>query len=95
MFPLSFSSENDPADSWDVEDDPVITPDEDDLEDLDDVEGDATPKVSKKKIPKVEESRSKKEHVNVVFIGHVGKSRVITVFTNFLNTKILMFVFFL
>lgn len=66
-------TESDPADSWDVEDEPVITPDDDDAEEIDDVEGDATPKVSKKKIPKVEESRSKKEHVNVVFIGHVGK----------------------
>lgn len=37
-------------------------------------EGDPLPKAStKKKAPKVEESRSKKEHVNVVFIGHVGK----------------------
>jgi peptide chain release factor subunit 3 len=33
------------------------------------------PKAStKKKPPKPEESRSKKEHVNVVFIGHVGES---------------------
>uniref|UniRef100_A0A182SSV0 Tr-type G domain-containing protein n=1 Tax=Anopheles maculatus TaxID=74869 RepID=A0A182SSV0_9DIPT len=42
------------------------------------VDGDAAPKVSKKKPPKVEESRSKKEHVNVVFIGHVdaGKSTI-------------------
>lgn len=40
-------------------------------------EGDATdplPKPStKRKQPKVEENCSKKEHVNVVFIGHVGK----------------------
>jgi hypothetical protein len=37
-------------------------------------EGDLLPKAStKKKPPKVEESRSKKEHVNVVFIGHVGE----------------------
>lgn len=65
--------ENDPADSWDVEDDPVITPeDEEPDEAIEDVENDITPKVSKKKPPKVEESRSKKEHVNVVFIGHVG-----------------------
>lgn len=41
---------------------------------LDDVEvdGESVVKVSKKKPPKVEESKSKKEHVNVVFIGHVG-----------------------
>ncbi|XP_075153048.1 eukaryotic translation release factor 3 [Haematobia irritans] len=75
---IAANNESDPADSWDVEDEPVITPDDDDIEDVEDVEGDATPKVSKKKIPKVEESRSKKEHVNVVFIGHVdaGKSTI-------------------
>lgn len=45
-----------------------------DLEDGDAVEGDALPKASTKKKPlKVEENRSKKEHVNVVFIGHVGE----------------------
>jgi hypothetical protein len=38
-------------------------------------EGDSLPKAStKKKPPKIEENRSKKEHVNVVFIGHVGES---------------------
>ncbi|XP_037811895.1 eukaryotic peptide chain release factor GTP-binding subunit ERF3A isoform X2 [Lucilia sericata] len=75
---IAANNENDPADSWDVEDDPVITPDDDDLDENDDTEGEATPKVSKKKLPKVEESRSKKEHVNVVFIGHVdaGKSTI-------------------
>lgn len=36
-------------------------------------EDDPLPKPStKRKPPKVEESCSKKEHVNVVFIGHVG-----------------------
>lgn len=45
-----------------------------DVEDGDAIEGDALPKAStKKKPPKVEENRSKKEHVNVVFIGHVGE----------------------
>lgn len=40
------------------------------------VEDDPLPKAStKKKPPKAEENRSKKEHVNVVFIGHVGKLR--------------------
>ncbi|XP_065357817.1 eukaryotic peptide chain release factor GTP-binding subunit ERF3A isoform X2 [Calliphora vicina] len=75
---IAVNNETDPADSWDVEDDPVITPDDEDLDDNDDTEGDATPKVVKKKLPKVEESRSKKEHVNVVFIGHVdaGKSTI-------------------
>ncbi|KAM7353917.1 eukaryotic translation release factor 3 isoform 2-T2 [Cochliomyia hominivorax] len=75
---IAANNENDPADSWDVEDDPVITPDDEDIDENDDTEGEATPKVSKKKLPKVEESRSKKEHVNVVFIGHVdaGKSTI-------------------
>lgn len=30
-------------------------------------------KAAKKKVPKIEENKSKKEHINVVFIGHVGK----------------------
>lgn len=45
-----------------------------DVEDGDVIEGDVLPKSStKKKPPKAEENRSKKEHVNVVFIGHVGE----------------------
>jgi hypothetical protein len=45
-----------------------------DVDDADAVEGDVLPKASTKKKPaKVEENRSKKEHVNVVFIGHVGE----------------------
>lgn len=45
-----------------------------DAEDGEATEGDALPKAStKKKPPKVEENHSKKEHVNVVFIGHVGE----------------------
>lgn len=64
-----------PVDSWDADtDEPLLTPDQDD-EDLDaeaeDVE--APLKVIKKKPPKAEETKSKKEHINVVFIGHVGK----------------------
>lgn len=55
-----------------MEDDAIITPEDEEAED-EFVEGEATPKVSKKKIVKVEENRSKREHVNVVFIGHVGK----------------------
>ena len=44
------------------------------IEDGESVEGDVLPKASTKKKPaKVEENRSKKEHVNVVFIGHVGE----------------------
>ena len=66
--------ESEPLDSWDAEEDSILTPEDEEME-LDDVEadGETAPKVSKKKPPKVEESRSKKEHVNVVFIGHVGK----------------------
>ncbi|XP_017012105.2 eukaryotic peptide chain release factor GTP-binding subunit ERF3A isoform X1 [Drosophila takahashii] len=71
------NNETDPADSWDV-DDAVITPEDEEVEDAEFTEGDATPKVSKKKVVKVEENRSKREHVNVVFIGHVdaGKSTI-------------------
>lgn len=43
-------------------------------EELDDAEnGNAGSTIIKKKSPNVEESKSKKEHVNVVFIGHVGE----------------------
>jgi hypothetical protein len=46
------------------------------VEESEAAEGDALPKPStKRKAPKVEESCSKKEHVNVVFIGHVGKEQ--------------------
>ncbi|XP_016964043.1 eukaryotic peptide chain release factor GTP-binding subunit ERF3A isoform X1 [Drosophila biarmipes] len=71
------NNETDPADSWDV-DDAVITPEDEEVEDAELTEGEATPKVSKKKVIKVEENRSKREHVNVVFIGHVdaGKSTI-------------------
>ncbi|KAJ6647828.1 Eukaryotic peptide chain release factor GTP-binding subunit ERF3A, partial [Pseudolycoriella hygida] len=69
--------ESDPLDSWDVEEEPVSTPEDDEMGDLEDID-DGAIKVSKKKLPKVEESKSKKEHVNVVFIGHVdaGKSTI-------------------
>lgn len=42
------------------------------LGELEEVEEGAI-KIAKKKMPKVEENKSKKEHVNVVFIGHVGE----------------------
>ena len=67
-----------PADSWeevaDGDIDPLLTPEEGD-DDLDyEVVGEeeAIIKPKKKLIP-AEEMKSKKEHVNVVFIGHVGK----------------------
>uniref|UniRef100_A0A182ILR6 Tr-type G domain-containing protein n=1 Tax=Anopheles atroparvus TaxID=41427 RepID=A0A182ILR6_ANOAO len=73
------NNESEPLDSWDAEEDSILTPEDEEME-LDDgeVDGDAATKASKKKLPTVEESRSKKEHVNVVFIGHVdaGKSTI-------------------
>ncbi|XP_062548172.1 eukaryotic peptide chain release factor GTP-binding subunit ERF3A [Armigeres subalbatus] len=73
------NNESEPLDSWDAEEDSILTPEDEEM-DLDDgdVDGDSVAKVSKKKVPKVEESKSKKEHVNVVFIGHVdaGKSTI-------------------
>lgn len=41
--------------------------------DVDGEEDEEVPKAIKRKPPKPEESKSKKEHVNVVFIGHVGE----------------------
>lgn len=55
--------------------DPILTPEGDDEE----PSSEETPKISKKKTPKPEEAqKNKKEHVNVVFIGHVdaGKSTI-------------------
>lgn len=73
------NNESEPLDSWDAEEDSILTPEDEEME-LDDgeVDGDNVAKVAKKKIVKVEESKSKKEHVNVVFIGHVdaGKSTI-------------------
>ncbi|XP_053697494.1 eukaryotic peptide chain release factor GTP-binding subunit ERF3A [Sabethes cyaneus] len=73
------NNESEPLDSWDAEEDSILTPEDEEME-LDDgeVDGESVVKVSKKKPPKVEESKSKKEHVNVVFIGHVdaGKSTI-------------------
>ncbi|XP_062705821.1 eukaryotic peptide chain release factor GTP-binding subunit ERF3A isoform X3 [Aedes albopictus] len=75
----SRTKKSEPLDSWDAEEDSILTPEDEEME-LDDgeVDGDSVAKVSKKKPPKVEESKSKKEHVNVVFIGHVdaGKSTI-------------------
>ncbi|KAL5279231.1 GSPT1 family protein [Megaselia abdita] len=69
-------NENDALDSWDNEEDSVATPEDEDGEE--DGLGDLAPVIIKKKTPKIEESKSKKEHVNVVFIGHVdaGKSTI-------------------
>ncbi|XP_050671238.1 eukaryotic peptide chain release factor GTP-binding subunit ERF3A isoform X2 [Leptidea sinapis] len=70
------------ADSWENETESGllteenIEPDEEEAEPQED--GEIAKKIPKKKPPRVEETRSKKEHVNVVFIGHVdaGKSTI-------------------
>ncbi|KAG5675326.1 hypothetical protein PVAND_005237 [Polypedilum vanderplanki] len=74
--------ENEPLDTWD-EEETILTPDGDNENEEEEMEvedgSDALPKPStKRKPPKVEENCSKKEHVNVVFIGHVdaGKSTI-------------------
>lgn len=112
--------DNEPIDSWDADDDTLITP-EDEVRittepslthvvrsrsskvhvarvfyfiflflvlilsflflskrciqdmDVDGEDGSDLPKALKRKPPKPEESKSKKEHINVVFIGHVGE----------------------
>jgi peptide chain release factor subunit 3 len=64
------------ADSWeDAADGEGTTPEGD--EDFDGEGGEMVPRTKKKPV-KVEETKSKKEHVNVVFIGHVdaGKSTI-------------------
>lgn len=63
-----------PAD-WETADgdvDPLLTPDDPDADEGDDTIGEAMVKPKKKPI-QAEETKSKKEHVNVVFIGHVGE----------------------
>ncbi|CAD7086076.1 unnamed protein product [Hermetia illucens] len=74
---------NDPVDSWDVDDEEPVasTPEDEDVGDIEmygDNDEEITQKISKKKASKYEENHSKKEHVNVVFIGHVdaGKSTI-------------------
>nr|CAD7397245.1 unnamed protein product [Timema poppensis] len=74
-----------PADSWeeaaDGDGDPLLTPDDpddEDDEDDEDLEAEEIIKPKKRPASKTEETKSKKEHVNVVFIGHVdaGKSTI-------------------
>lgn len=77
---VNTTPEHQPADSWEeaaVDADPLLTPEneEADIEE----EDETIVKIPKKKIVKVtEDTKSKKEHVNVVFIGHVdaGKSTI-------------------
>ncbi|XP_034241915.1 eukaryotic peptide chain release factor GTP-binding subunit ERF3A isoform X3 [Thrips palmi] len=74
--------DNPPAD-WETADgdvDPLLTPDDpdgDEGDEGDDVVNEAIIK-PKKKLVQAEETKSKREHVNVVFIGHVdaGKSTI-------------------
>ncbi|XP_063698275.1 eukaryotic peptide chain release factor GTP-binding subunit ERF3A [Culicoides brevitarsis] len=70
-------NDNEPVDSWD--DETLITPDDEEMDvDGEDDDEIGIPKASKKKVVKAEDTKSKKEHVNVVFIGHVdaGKSTI-------------------
>lgn len=61
---------DEPADSWDTEKEPN---DEEEIE-LEEGESEVVQKTSKKKRPEVDDDDTvKKEHVNVVFIGHVGE----------------------
>lgn len=69
---LQLCLDNEPVDSWDADEVTLITPEDEEM-DVDGDEDDIALQVIKKKPPKPEESKSKKEHVNVVFIGHVGK----------------------
>nr|KAF7420106.1 hypothetical protein H0235_010403 [Vespula pensylvanica] len=78
--PINTSPEHQPADSWEeaaVDGDPLLTPENEEADNEEDEE--MVVKVPKKKPIKVaEDTKSKKEHVNVVFIGHVdaGKSTI-------------------
>ncbi|KAL0279678.1 UNVERIFIED_CONTAM: hypothetical protein PYX00_001182 [Menopon gallinae] len=64
------------VDSWE-DDDPLLTPDNDEDE-LEDQYSETIIKPKKRPVKGTEETKSKKEHVNVVFIGHVdaGKSTI-------------------
>ncbi|XP_068631543.1 eukaryotic peptide chain release factor GTP-binding subunit ERF3A isoform X5 [Battus philenor] len=86
--PLPIPSDSSPTiDSWDAEaDDALLTPEDNNDPEEEETEqqvqatedGEAAKKIPKKKPVRVEDTRSKKEHVNVVFIGHVdaGKSTI-------------------
>ncbi|XP_055298243.1 eukaryotic peptide chain release factor GTP-binding subunit ERF3A isoform X1 [Sitodiplosis mosellana] len=66
--------ESEMLDSW--EDEVATTPEDEEGDDFEG--GEKKAKIVKKKSPTIEENKSKKEHVNVVFIGHVdaGKSTI-------------------
>ncbi|XP_045535535.1 eukaryotic peptide chain release factor GTP-binding subunit ERF3A isoform X2 [Papilio machaon] len=82
--PLPVQSDSSPTiDSWDADaDDALLTPEDNNEPEEEETEqqedGEAAKKIPKKKPVRVEDTRSKKEHVNVVFIGHVdaGKSTI-------------------
>ncbi|KAJ8681665.1 hypothetical protein QAD02_017457 [Eretmocerus hayati] len=79
---VNTSPEHQPADSWEeaaVDGDPLLTPENEEAENDVEEDEEMVVKVPKKKPVKVaEDTKSKKEHVNVVFIGHVdaGKSTI-------------------
>lgn len=82
-----------PAD-WETADgdvDPLLTPDDPEGDEGDDVVNEAIIK-PKKKLIQAEETKSKREHVNVVFIGHVGKN-VVFVFVCVIFVPFTSFVF--
>ncbi|XP_013169256.1 PREDICTED: eukaryotic peptide chain release factor GTP-binding subunit ERF3A isoform X4 [Papilio xuthus] len=86
--PPPVQSDSSPTiDSWDADaDDALLTPEDNNEPEEEETEqqvqatedGEAAKKIPKKKPVRVEDTRSKKEHVNVVFIGHVdaGKSTI-------------------
>lgn len=74
--PASADGGSPAADSWEAEaDESPLTPDRDGDDEgcEEEDEAEEMPKIIKKKPPRVEDTRSKKEHINVVFIGHVGQ----------------------
>jgi peptide chain release factor subunit 3 len=57
------------ADSWEE----AADGDELGEDELEEEDGEETVVKPKKRVAKTEETKSKKEHINVVFIGHVGE----------------------
>lgn len=54
-------------------------------------DADAAPKMKKKVLKGPAENKSKKEHINVVFIGHVGRFSIISCTQKQLSHIYLMF----
>ena len=71
--PVPHSTKAAVLDSWeDAADGEGTTPEGDDG--YQEIEEEQVARI-KKKPPKAEDTKSKKEHINVVFIGHVGKKK--------------------